>query len=108
MTDLVKFPGARVAAWSSGNPTVATSGADFLVGDQWRDWSGALAVATLADSDLRFFRISGNGLTATQFAVRFDGSYGRLRSVVLGPNGALYLTTSNGGGSDQILRVTAS
>lgn len=108
MTDLVKFPGARVAAWSSGNPTVATSGADFLVGDQWRDWSGALAVATLADSDLRFFRISGNGLTATRFAVRFDGTYGRLRSVVLGPNDALYLTTSNGGGSDQILRVTAS
>jgi glucose/arabinose dehydrogenase len=108
MTDFGKFPGARGAAWSSGDPTVATSGADFLVGDQWRDWAGALAVATLKDQDLRFYRISSNGLVATQFAVRFNGTYGRLRSVVLGPNGALYLTTSNGGGSDHILRVTAS
>jgi len=108
MTDLAKFPGARVAAWSSGDPTIATSGADFLVGDQWRDWEGALAVATLKDADLRFYRISGNGLVANQFALRFDNTYGGLRSVVLGPNGALYLTTSNGGGVDQILRVTAT
>lgn len=108
MTDTVKFPAARVAAWSSGDPTVATSGADFLVGNQWRDWAGMLAVATLKDEDLRIFRISADGSTATQVAVRLDGVYGRLRSVVLGPGGSLYVTTSEGGGSDRILRVAAS
>ena len=108
MTDFTKFPGARGAAWSSGYPTIATSGADFLVGDQWRDWEGALAVATLKEQDLRLYRVSANGLTATQFAIRFNNTYGRLRSVVLAPNGALYVTTSNGGGDDLILRITAS
>jgi glucose/arabinose dehydrogenase len=108
MTDLVKFPSARVAAWSSGYPTVATSGADFVVGSAWRDWNGLLAVATLKENDLRFYRISANGAVATQIAVRFDGPYGRLRGVTMGPGGSLYLTTSNGGGVDQILKITPS
>ena len=108
MTDFGKFPGAKGAAWSSGNPTIATSGADFLVGDAWRDWEGMLAVATLKESDLRIFRISANGEIATQVAVRLDNAHGRLRTVVMGPNGSLYITTSNGGGTDQILKVTPS
>jgi aldose sugar dehydrogenase len=37
---------------------------------------------------------------------RLDGDFGRLRSVTLGPRGALYVTTSNGGGTDRVLRVT--
>jgi glucose/arabinose dehydrogenase len=108
MTDLAKFPTARVAAWSSGSPTLATSGATFLTGTRWRDWDGMLAVATLKDEALRIFRVSGDGRTVTQVAVRFDGVYGRLRSVVLGPSGDLYVTTSEGGGADRILRVRAS
>ena len=27
-------------AWASGFPTLATSGATFLTGEQWRDWEG--------------------------------------------------------------------
>ena len=34
-----------------------------------------------------------------------DGWYGRLRTPMLGPDGALYVTTSNGVGTDQILRI---
>jgi aldose sugar dehydrogenase len=34
------------------------------------------------------------------------GEYRRLRSVVLGSGHAPYVTTSNGGGEDRILRVT--
>jgi glucose/arabinose dehydrogenase len=36
------------------------------------------------------------------------GEYGRLRTVVLGPDGLLYITTSNGNGAnavDRVLRV---
>jgi glucose/arabinose dehydrogenase len=32
--------------------------------------------------------------------------FGRLRGVTLAPDGALLVTTSNGGGNDMILRVT--
>ena len=41
MTDLVKFPAAQRAAWSSGAPTLATSGATFLQGSGWGTWQGA-------------------------------------------------------------------
>ena len=35
-------------------------------------------------------------------------SFGRLRTPVQGPDGSLYVTTSNGGNADRILRVTPS
>ena len=33
-------------------------------------------------------------------------TYGRLRSVVQGPDGNLYVSTDNGGSNDVVLRVT--
>ena len=57
MTDLTKFPSATPAMWSSGFPTVATSGAAFLTDPRWGAWRGSLAVAllkgqgVLADAD---------------------------------------------------------
>jgi glucose/arabinose dehydrogenase len=106
MTDLVKFPTARRAVWSSGFPTIATSGATFLEGESWRDWAGALAVANLKGSHLRVFALDGsNRVTGEAVALT---TFGRLRTPVLGPDGALYVTTSNGGGTDRILRVTPS
>jgi glucose/arabinose dehydrogenase len=37
-----------------------------------------------------------------------SGTFGRLRTVVQGPDDSLYIATSNGGGQDVILRVTPS
>ncbi len=98
-------PGYTDPAWSSGNVTLATSGADFVVGPQWGIWSGSLFVATLKESDLRRFELFAG--SARQSGVFFDNAYGRLRSVVFGPEGALYITTSNGTG-DRVLRVSAT
>ncbi len=107
MTDLVKFPAAIVAKWSSGTPTVAASGAAFLEGDRWGTWEGRLAVATLKDSKLRLFEFTASGAFVSQVVVdELNGAYGRLRTPMLGPDGALYVTTSNGGGTDRILRIT--
>ena len=39
-------------------------------------------------------------------ATLFKGRFGRLRAAQIGPDGALYLTTSNGNPQDRILRVT--
>lgn len=90
--------------WSSGSVTLATSGGTFVSGPQWGAWSGSLFVCTLKEQDLRRFRV--NGTTVVPAEILFDQKYGRLRSAVQGPDGALYLTTSQGSG-DRIIRVTA-
>jgi glucose/arabinose dehydrogenase len=88
--------------WTSGPVTYATSGATFVTGDQWGSWSGSLFVATLKEQDLRRFAVTGT--TVVPKEVLFDQKYGRLRSIVQGPDGALYATTSNGSG-DRIIRI---
>ena len=88
--------------WTSGPVTYATSGATFVTGDQWGSWSGSLFVATLKEQDLRRFAVTGTSVVPKE--VLFDQKYGRLRSVVQGPDGALYATTSNGSG-DRIIRI---
>ena len=106
MTDLAKFPGAVEARWSSGSPTLAVSGGIFLEGGQWGVWEGRLAVATLRDSRLRLFEFTPNGDFVSQVVVpELDGAFDRLRTPMMGPDGALYVTTSNGGGRDRILRI---
>jgi glucose/arabinose dehydrogenase len=104
MTDKVKFPDAIDASWSSGSPTIATSGATWLTGDLWKGWNGGLAVANLKDTSLKVFYPDGNG-NLRPIATVLDDTYGRLRTAQLGPNGHLFVTTSNGSGRDQILEV---
>ena len=101
------------AAWSSGDTTIATSGARILVGDAWGEWAGSLLVTTLKEQDLRRFELSADGTVAAQRDVLLDDAYGRLRGIAIGPDGALYVTTSNGPNgtgpqpaSDIIVRVT--
>ena len=109
MTDLEEFSAAVAAKWSSGDPTLATSGGIFLEGAEWEEWNGRLAVATLKNESLRIFDFNTDGtLVSHVVAPKLDGAYGRLRTPVLGPDGALYITTSNGGSSDRILRVVPS
>ena len=90
-------------AWASGSPTLATSGATFLRGAGWGDWEGQLVVTTLKEEDLRRFSASAGRLSLEQTLL--DGRFGRLRAVVIGQDGALYLSTTNGG-DDRVLRVT--
>ena len=90
-------------AWSSGSVTLATSGADFARGVQWGAYDGSLFVATLKESDLRRFTLAG--AVATQREIFFDGTFGRLRTARQGPDGSLYLTTSNGS-ADRVIRIT--
>ncbi len=104
MTDLGKFPGAVPAVWSSGSPPIAPSGATFLVGGQWGDWDGALAVTALRGQQLRVLRFSWSRATVQSDQTAITDR-GRLRSPVQGPDGNLYLVTDIGGGGGSILRV---
>jgi glucose/arabinose dehydrogenase len=105
MTDF-SLPGKQIgAAWSSGNPTIATSGATFLSGRKWGAWRGALAVGVLKDTEVRILRFDRRGRFVRGWTpAALDTGY-RMRSPVLGPRGNLYLTTDNGGGRDRILKV---
>jgi glucose/arabinose dehydrogenase len=100
------LPGTQVAArWSSGTPTLATSGAAFVRGTGWHGLDGTLAVACLKASRMLFLRFDTKGrLEGVRAPVALRG-YGRLRSVSNGPGGSLLVTTDNGGGEDVVLRV---
>ncbi|WP_433274424.1 PQQ-dependent sugar dehydrogenase [Actinosynnema sp. CS-041913] len=106
MTDLERFPDAVPAVWSSGSPTEAICDAVFLAGEQWGDMTGVLAVTALKGSKVLLFTVTAEGgVHSVSIPEQLDGAYGRLRGAELGPDGALYVTTSNGS-DDKILRVT--
>ncbi len=100
------LPGRQWAArWSSGNPTIATSGAAFVAGRGWGALGGTLAVGCLVGQRLMFVKFTADGeLRWTRAPGRLRGDFGRLRGVT--PyRGSLLVTTDNGGGNDKILRV---
>ena len=104
MTDLTKFPGAMRPSWISGSPTLAPSGSTFVNGTAWRSLNGALLLACLRGAQLRALTLdAAGGLVAEKVLL---SNLGRLRTAVQGPDGSVYLATSNGGGADRIVRVT--
>jgi len=96
-------------------PTVAPAGAVFYEADAIPGWRGSLLFVTLKEQDLRRLTPADAAFAAVSNEdVLLDGRFGRLRSIAVGPDGALYLGTSNRDGrgdpasdDDRILRVTA-
>ena len=61
MTDQ-SLPGKQIAAkWSSGVPTLATSGASFVAGEEWGWYDGTLAVAALKAGRVVFMKFGAKG-----------------------------------------------
>ena len=108
MTDQ-SLTGRQVEArWSSGFPTLATSGADWLperVASRWGSFRGTLAVAALKASRLLFMKFDPTGHLRWVKVPDALAHSGRLRSVTTTPGGALLVTTDNGDGRDRILLV---
>lgn len=101
---------------STGSETWAPSGTTFYTESKIPEWTGKLLVATLRGQHLRVLDISlstpPKALSSTPF---LSGTYGRLRDVVQGPDGFLYIATSNrdgrgtaNAGDDKILRITGT
>jgi len=98
-----------LANWT---PTIAPAGADFYVADLIPQWKGSLLFASLKGTALYRLTLSADGQRVTAKETLFAGQYGRLRDVLVAPDGSVYLATSNrdGRGSpaaddDRILRV---
>lgn len=108
MTDLAKFPNAMRPLWRSGDiRTIAPSGMTFLSGQQWKSWDGAIVLSVLKDSELRLLLTNPDGTISGQLQI--GGSTGtRLRSVVQGPDGFLYVAEDVGGGAGQLWQVVPS
>jgi len=96
---------------SGNNTTWAPSGATFVTRGPW---AGSLVFAGLRGQSLYRLTLDPNDpRKVSGFQALFEGQYGRLRDVVQGPDGALYILTSNGDGrgnlppeGDQVLRLT--
>ena len=108
MTDL-SLPGVVPARWNSGEVTVAPGDIEFLTGEHWGELDGSLVMTTLKDQRLHIFNFDQDGRVVTQaIPAELDNSeFGRLRSAIRGPDGALYLTTSNSGFGNEDLRRDA-
>ena len=92
-------------------PTIAPGGCVVYDADLIPQWKGSLLFVTLKDQDLRRLTLRPDGSVAGE-EILFDRQFGRLRDVAVGPDGAVYLTTSNKDGrgnaregDDRILRV---
>jgi aldose sugar dehydrogenase len=105
MTDLDRYPDAVTAAWSSGSPVEAICGTAFVSGPQWGDLDGTLAVAALRGTKLMLMTLGDDGaVTGVGVPPPLDDTVGRLRAVRQGPDGALFVSTSNGD-DDRVLRI---
>lgn len=106
MTDTERFPDAVVAQWTSGDITEAICGAAFLTGPQWGALEGRLAVVALKGQKMLLFALDEAGaVTEVTLPPEFDDTHGRLRAARTGPDGGLYVTTSDGE-DDKLLRLT--
>lgn len=106
MTDRKRFPDAVEAIWQSGPTTQAVCAATFLSGRQWGTLDGALVITALKGAKLLVLSLDRTGaVTSVAVPPEFDRAFGRLRAARLGPDGALYVTTTNGD-DDKLLRVT--
>ena len=106
MTDRERFPDAVPATWQSGRTTQAVCAAEFLEGSQWAGLEGALAVTALKGAKLLLLTLRPDGTLAKVAVPRAtNGPYGRLRAARMGPDGALYVTTTNGD-DDKLLRIS--
>ena len=99
----------------TGDDTWAPSGAEFYYGDKIPQWSGKYFVATLRGNHLHMIDFDLQNNKVISHEKLFQDEFGRLRDVQTGPDGYLYILTSNqdGRGSpssndDRILRIVPS
>ena len=92
------------------NPAIAPSGASFYRGQRFPGFDGSLFVGTLRGGHLLRLRTDARRVIAQERLL--DGRFGRIRDVVSGPDGYLYLCTNNRDGrgnptatDDRILRL---
>lgn len=93
----------------SGEETWAPSGIALI---NQGPWKGKLIVSALRGQQLLAISLNGNGMIVKNVESYLKNEYGRLREVIQGKDGSIYLTTSNRDGrgnpdrtDDKIIRL---
>ncbi|MEO1679725.1 MAG: PQQ-dependent sugar dehydrogenase [Pseudomonadota bacterium] len=105
MTDLETYPDAMVPIWDNNGWSQGTSSAAFLTGDQWGAWDGAMVVGIMGigfggtpiGQRIDVIELDDDGtavVDVTEMTLPMES--GRFRSLVLGPDGALYAAEDAG------------
>jgi glucose/arabinose dehydrogenase len=84
------------------DPVIAPSGMAFYTGDLFPAWKGSLFVGGLTDQRLTRLALSGDKVVGEERLLEAEGE--RIRDVIQGPDGALYIATDADRG--RILKLT--
>jgi glucose/arabinose dehydrogenase len=94
-------------------PTIGISGLAVYESDRIPGWRGSLVYTSLRGERLLRLVLSTDGRSARAQELILNGGYGRLRDVLVGPDGLLYVATSNrdrrgnpSSDDDRIIRIT--
>jgi glucose/arabinose dehydrogenase len=101
MTDLGKFPNAMRPSWTNSGVSQGMGPCTFLSGTQWSGWDGQLAVGIMAAQRLDILQLDSSGMANDSQTVTGLPA-ARVRSLVQGPDGSLYVATDGG----EIWRLT--
>lgn len=94
MTDTARFPNAMRPSWTTEGRSEGMGPATFLSGSQWAAWDGRLAVGLLAGRRVEVLQLDGAGMTTGH--TRMDLPRNRMRALVQGPDGHLYVAVDEG------------
>lgn len=97
----------------TNNETWAPSGSTFYNSDVIPQWTGKYFVATLRGGHIHMLDFDLDNKTILDSKKLFEGNFGRIRDVAVGPDDNLYVLTSNQDGrgtphtnDDRILRIS--
>lgn len=105
------WPGTTGNGIKNWTPTIAPAGCAVYDADLIPGWKGSMLFVTLKDKDLRRLTFNADGSVASE-EILFNNTFGRLRDVVVAPDGSVYIATSNKdgrgdplAGDDRIIRI---
>jgi glucose/arabinose dehydrogenase len=112
MTDAKTYPNAMKPAWNNDGLSQGLFTGTFLTGPRWKGWDGQMIIGfagigihgTPVGNRLDLLDIKADGSSATRTTVSLPMPAARFRSLVLGPDGNLYVATDEG----SISRLTPS
>lgn len=94
MTDTARFPTALPPAWTNSGSSQGMGPATFLSGAQWKAWDGRLAVSIMGGNRTDILELNATGVAIANANSGLPSA--RMRSLVQGPDGFLYVATDAG------------